>query len=740
MSKLRDLIKEFFMHFTERKYDVRFFTAIVFLTASLLTISINRGIRYDLREGETASFDIQLPRNTKIIDYKKTEEALQHVKQEIIPVFIHETSVRDSLIKEMDTFFEEAFHIVVNENLTESERMQSLRQLNTNIPVHELLILKDRAAAEKLHDRLTAVTKLIYNKGYMKLSDLYLFHNMKNIDIFEQDTGHTRPGTVEEFVTAENMNLTSLVTQGGSPPHSEELRVLREYLKVFLRPDVYYDIQRTAMKMNDEIARTEPVYMNLKKGRLIIRKGEEISREKINLITEINKKIRSGQVLNIAAIFLSYVIIFIFFRMAFQAFEPNILHRRNYYYIFLTLGFAWFLLTFFLSQATLPAGFDIPNSVLIPIAFISLAFPVFFSFSLSVAAVVLLTFVSGLLFQNEFIQYLPVFFAGLAGVFIGYLFNKRRTKLWLIAIYLLLCQLAFILVMDFFIYLPLRQVLQTLLIGTINVFVSLIGSLALVAILEAAFNATTDSRLLEFSDLNKPIFKQMLLEAPGTYHHSILVANLAEAAAQEINANSLLVKVAAYYHDIGKLSHPDFYIENSGYKSKMEEKDVKPTLYVSIVKQHLKESVELGRKLRLPEEVIEVMSQHHGRSLIKFFYFKALNMAKKTDADLSKEDFKYDGDNPNTREAVILLLADSVEAASRSLSNPSYQNIRDQVEEILNSKFAEGLLSDSSITLGEIKKIGKAFVKVFVGVFHSRIKYPDDEEIKQAEHSNAESP
>jgi hypothetical protein len=227
----------------------------------------------------------------------------------------------------------------------------------------------------------------------------------------------------------------------------------------------------------------------------------------------------------------------------------------------------------------------------------------------------------------------------------------------------------------------------------------------------------------------------MSLEAPGTYHHSVLAANLGEAAAQEIGANALLVKAAAYYHDIGKLEHPEFFTENTNFDDETERErlGIKPSLYVSIVKQHLKESVEMGRKLRLPTEVLDLVAQHHGKSLIKYFYFQALNRKQDSESGLSKADFVYPGENPKSREAVILLLADSVEAASRSVEQPNYQRVRGLVEDVLNSKFAEGILGESAITLGEIQKIGEAFIRILMGFFHSRIQYPGDGEIRSAE-------
>jgi putative nucleotidyltransferase with HDIG domain len=738
MSKLSAFIRKIRSATGQKGMDIPIASVIAFLVVFVITVSTNQGIRSSLRPGDISSTDIQLPKNVSLVDEKKTKELWQRIRQESTPIFFHDRSISENISKEIDDFFDDLVRITTNANLSDEEKLQSLQQVNSNISAKDLPTLRNPASVERIREQLRKILLKIYETGYLKISDMYSFPEGATIDIHEKDS--LRPGNIGQFYSPENLNLASMATQGFASAKPEEQRLIREYAHFFLRPDTYYDVQRTAARIEEEIKNTAPVMMHLKKGRVIIRQGDEVTPEKMKLIDEINRKIHQGMILNNTSIFLAFLVIFLFFHYAIRLFDHRILQRRNYFYIFLSLSLVWFLATYLLSQSEFPARMGIPSTLLVPIAFISLTFPLFFSLNFSIASVVLMTFISGFLFQNDFIHYIPAFFTGVTGVFISGMFHRKRNSFWLAALYLLLCQVIFLLTMDFILFLSLKQTIATLVVGSTNIIICLIAALGIVSILESIFNAATDFRLLEFSDLNKPTFKQMLLEAPGTYHHSILVANLAEAAALEIGANSLLVKVSAYYHDIGKLAHPDFYIENSSYKNKLEEKDVKPTLYVSIVKQHLKEGIEMGRKIRLPEEVIEVMSQHHGKSLIKFFYFKALNMSRKTDKGLNKEDFKYDSENPKSREAVILLLADSVEAASRSLVNPSFQKIRDQVEEILNSKFSEGLLNESEITLGEIRKIGDAFVKVLVGVFHSRIKYPDDEEIKTAENASPPVP
>ncbi|MCW8965257.1 MAG: HDIG domain-containing protein [Candidatus Pacearchaeota archaeon] len=245
-------------------------------------------------------------------------------------------------------------------------------------------------------------------------------------------------------------------------------------------------------------------------------------------------------------------------------------------------------------------------------------------------------------------------------------------------------------------------------------------SIGLLTLLEHILNAATRFRLLELSDLNAPTFKRMLNFAPGTYNHSIIVANLAEIACTEIGANALLARVGAYYHDIGKLDQPGYFIENQ--TSDNVHDDLKPSLSVAVIKSHVKLGVEKAKELKLPQEVIDIIAQHHGKGLISYFYHRAMD--ENNNIKISPDDFRYPGERPKSKEAAVVMLADIVEAASRTIKRPTVSKLEKLIWKIIMDKFTTDELSECNLTLNELEIIKNSFVRILTGHFHTRIEYP----------------
>lgn len=237
---------------------------------------------------------------------------------------------------------------------------------------------------------------------------------------------------------------------------------------------------------------------------------------------------------------------------------------------------------------------------------------------------------------------------------------------------------------------------------------------------EYAFDVTTPYKLLELSNPDQPLLKRLLTEAPGTYHHSLMVGNLAESACEAVGANALLARTGAYYHDVGKLRRPEYFKENQ-YAENPHDK-MNPQLSASMILSHVKDGAELARQHRLPGAIRSIIAAHHGTSLVAFFYHKA---KIENEGEVEEERFRYKGPRPSTREEAIVMLADSVEAAVRSLESKDEPSIREMVQKILQGKLSDGQMGDSGLTLRDLETIESAFVHVFCGYFHSRIKYPE---------------
>jgi putative nucleotidyltransferase with HDIG domain len=244
-----------------------------------------------------------------------------------------------------------------------------------------------------------------------------------------------------------------------------------------------------------------------------------------------------------------------------------------------------------------------------------------------------------------------------------------------------------------------------------------------IPVIENLFHYTTDIKLLELANLNSPLLRDLMIKAPGTYHHSVVVGNLVEAAAESINANPLLARVSAYYHDIGKASKPLYFIENQGGEENRHDK-LTPSMSALILISHIKEGSEQAREKHLGQPIIDIIRQHHGTGLIKFFYERAKKQAETNGQTVEEKDFRYPGPKPQTREAGIVMLADCVEAASRTLVNPTADRIQGMVQNIINRIFTDGQLDECELTLKNLHEIARSFNRILNGIFHHRIDYP----------------
>ena len=252
-----------------------------------------------------------------------------------------------------------------------------------------------------------------------------------------------------------------------------------------------------------------------------------------------------------------------------------------------------------------------------------------------------------------------------------------------------------------------------------NGFISGILALGFLTPLELVLNTASVFRLMDLSDLNNPTMRRLMLTASGTYTHSLMVAQLAESACREIGANSLVARVGAYYHDIGKMDQSEYFVENQTGTNKHD--DINPSLSVAVIKSHVKRGVEKAHQMHLPRQIIDIIAEHHGNSVISYFY----NAAKEKDPNVSPEEFRYTGTPPTTRESAVVMLADTVEAACRTLENPSASRLDKFIQMLFNAKVEHGQLDNCDLTFRDIAKIKGAFVQLLAGYYHNRIEYPN---------------
>jgi putative nucleotidyltransferase with HDIG domain len=267
---------------------------------------------------------------------------------------------------------------------------------------------------------------------------------------------------------------------------------------------------------------------------------------------------------------------------------------------------------------------------------------------------------------------------------------------------------------------PMRTVLRDVLAGVAGSAMSAFLAMILLPVVEAAFRVPSDITLLELSDLNRPLLRRLMMEAPGTYHHSLLVGSMAEAAAEAIGANSLRARVCAYHHDIGKLTKPEYYTENeSGAVSRHAR--LAPSMSALVIKSHVTEGLELAQKEKLPPAVASVIPEHHGTTVMAFFYAKALEL----DPTTPDFDYRYPGPKPQSKETAVVMMADSIEGASRSLQSPTPARLRGLVNKIVDQRLHEGQLDECGLSLADLAKVREAYLQVLTGIFHVRVAYPE---------------
>jgi len=360
------------------------------------------------------------------------------------------------------------------------------------------------------------------------------------------------------------------------------------------------------------------------------------------------------------------------------------------------------------------------SSYLVPVASAGMLITILINSHLAMVVVLLLSFIVALVNRFSFDLFFFALVGGVAGIYSS-LDVRHRRDLVRAGLYISGANIVIISMIGLMKQRSFTQLGENFLWGIGNGFLSVILTMGILPYLEELFSITTNIKLLELSDFNQPVLKRLMVDAPGTYHHSIIVGNLVENASELIGANSLLARVGAYYHDIGKLKNPEYFAENQeGVLSKHD--DLTPSMSSLILISHVKEGVDLARQYKLNRPIINIIEQHHGTSLIHYFYHKALEENKTS--KVGEEKYRYPGPKPRTKEAAIVMLADAVEATSRTVEEPSYERLKNMVDKVINDKFIDGQLNDCDITLVNLHRIADSFAHTLTGIYHTRVEYP----------------
>ncbi len=513
--------------------------------------------------------------------------------------------------------------------------------------------------------------------------------------------------------------------------------LLKTLASIFLVPTINYDEPETEIRKLRARSQVEPVFYTIKKGKVIIRKGDEATEDTIKQITLINQKISSQPhwLLNFFGLLILYSIIFFFiwqFIVSASKTGENKLRLLQMMALTLFLSFLAYKASLFVAEA-MSTSITMINlnrealSFAFPFQFGTFLFAFLAGSELSIIYCVINSLLAGYLLNGDYFLIIYILLSGIAVIF-GlkyYLTGSRgsilKTGLMILAPFQVILVLIFHLIRQSF-----TDVVN---LGT-ELFSAIFGGLlsaaiafVLISVFESMFGFLTATKLHELTNSDLPILRQLALEAPGTYHHSLIVSTLAEKAAEQIEADSALVKAGGFYHDIGKIKRPEYFSENQISIFDVH-RELTPSLSTLVIINHVKDGLELARKLKLPRPIMDLIAQHHGTAIVRYFYQKAKERYNPELHKIEAENYRYPGPTPKSKEAGILLLADSVEAAARSLKSPTRENFKRMITEIFNVHLQDGQLDDCGFSLKDLRIIANSFLSTLDAIYHPRPKYP----------------
>lgn len=502
------------------------------------------------------------------------------------------------------------------------------------------------------------------------------------------------------------------------PPYGRKIRYLsptvREVVKIFTSPNYVYDEAKTKRNLEEKVDQIKDQYVKVKIGTLIAKKGEVVNEKKMRLFEALGIYSYPKSIMVLIGNILYLVIISIlFYKMIFGNFKKDILKRNSYRATMLII------VASFLAMRIL--NIDLKYLIPLDVASFLLVILVGRNYAITIYSFMIL-FLMPII--NYDLRFMAVYFIGIP--FGAYVISNVSTRIDLIGAGIKLSILKVILYLLFSFFSDIENL--TVAINSMYIVVSGVFSgmltIALLPYFEKTFNILTSFRLLELGNLSHPLLKKISSVAPGTFQHSMMVSTLSENAAEAIGADSIFCRVASYYHDLGKTKRPNFYVENQMGGENPHNK-ISPTLSTLIITAHTKDGDDMAKEYQIPKEIRDIMYEHQGTTFLAYFY----NMAKKDNPRINKDDFRYSGPKPRTKESAIIMLADSIEAAVRSLDQKNPIVMENIIRKIISAKIEDNQLSEANLTFKEIEAIIKRFIDTLMGIHHNRIKYPGQNKI-----------
>jgi len=689
------------------------------LSASLILIVVEqtrflltREKALNYKEGDLVTEDFHLDRDFTFVDAAATRKAVELGRGLIPPVYSVHHEITDS-VSERYSRFTSLLGTSISERSFATDRAALEAEFPGAANVVENWASRSRVELNRLLDMAEDVLQSVQIGGFFKIDKGASASGV--IEVLYNEALPERRVTLsrDALTVPENLQERIRAIEALKSLAPNEVEFIVAVVSYFAEPNGYLNVELTARSKNDAEEAIKPTRISYPKGTKLLEAGTVVSGQQYRALEALR-----GQRAYHGFIKPPLYIAFIFALGLIAARVFNIsLGNAKTRWLFIALSGIYLLLS---SALIALIEFQSEITVIMPTALFTLLLAQLLQDRrVAILTSILMGFLIFFLTSNGGYDFLITISAGIAGALaVGR--RESRTGLLKAGPRLAIAMAGTIFLAGLLFGKPIKAVLITSAYFAFNGLLTGILSLAFLPLLEHVLNTATTFRLIELSDQNVPILKRMRLRAPGTYIHSQNVAHLAEAACDAIGANGLLARVGAYYHDIGKIDQAEFFVENQTGENRHD--DLKATLSVTVIKSHIKIGMEKGRGLRLPNEVLAIIEQHHGTSVIQYFYDRALNAEGNVEA--SPNDFSYEGPKPTSREAAVVMLADNAEAATRASKRLTLAKLEKYVWNLIMERFRTGELNECELTLRELEIIKNTFVSVLTGHFHTRIEYP----------------
>ena len=673
---------------------------VAFLLLSLFFVSACTPKKYDFSVGSISHETINAPKD--VVDEVTTEDRKNAAAAAVEPIYHFQEGVKEEVLASLDSAFQE-LRTVQQYGLT-------LRNTESEVPDS----FTDEEIAYAL-DLLHQISYTRYQIATLLRIDTPLFDEM--VSTVTTATENSLNTTIREGQVSQSIQ-TILQIVGYRLDVSLTQNIIPTLLRTCIKPNMIIDQESTDAARQKARDTVEPTLFL--QGQNIVREGDRITRSQLSMLSSLgllndnsyDYSIYGGSLLLVVLAFVSFLLLL-------QMLAPDVLSDLKRTVVTVIV----LVLSVLLGELSR----SLPSLYITPVAFAAILLAMLIheraGLCVTVPLAILFSGIAAVGADYSIYDVVLLLLMTLTGNIAALWFLRghpqRIRSLLAGVISALFCEICLLSIK----YISSSDTINLLQISVWSIAGNLTSGIlafAMQPVFETLFRLPTPTKLLDLTNPNQEIMRRMMIEAPGTYHHSIIVANLAESAAARIGANSYLARAGAYYHDIGKLKRPTYFKENQMGDNPHERTD--PYISAAILTSHVKDGVLLAQKMHLPLEIQSIIQQHHGDTAVMFFYHKALQMSNGSPVDI--REFRYDGPRPKTREAAIVMLADTIEAAVRSMKDPTPRAIDQFIERLVRGKLEDGQLSDSPLTLRDIDQICEAFSTILRGVFHERIEYP----------------